>query len=321
LQGLRPILKQVYPLELPSPKYASAAGHAAPLSLDAYMALDGPPPAARFSYGTAPSQYTELFLPQGSGPFPVVVLVHGGCWTAEYGGMRQMRDIAGALTGCGIAVWNVEYRRIDEPGGGYPGMYLDLIAAVDLLVSTASQPRPAQDGLAQCSLDLRRVAAVGHSAGGQLVQWLAGRSLIAPSSPLHRPAGSYLEIRQIVSLGGLADLRDTALLECSCGRTVAELAGQPGPGRPDVLSDTNAAQLMPNGSKTVLVTGELDAISPPAVAEAYAALAAAAGDDVRVLIVPGAGHYDEVASGTACWETVLEAIGQALAAPSAVLPG
>lgn len=290
---------------------ALAGRHAPPLSLDAYLALDGPPPAGRFAYGAAPSQYTELFLPDATaGALPVVVLVHGGCWTAQYGGMAQMRDIAGALCAQGIAVWNVEYRRVDEAGGGYPGMYLDIIAALDMLVATA----PRYD------IDLRRVAAVGHSAGGQLVQWLAGRARIAPSSPLYREAGSYLAIRRIVSLGGLADLRDTELLKCSCGREAAELTGYPSATRPDAMSDTNPAQLIPNGSATVLITGEHDEISPPAASHAYAHLAAACGDQARVIVLPGAGHYDEVASGTPSWEIILGVLQQALAEPSTLLP-
>ena len=96
---------------------------AAPMKLADYLALTGPAPTAKIAYGSAPSQYAELFRPAGDGPFPVVVLVHGGCWTIQFGGIGQMRNLAGALAAQGIAVWNVEYRRVDEEGGGYPGTY------------------------------------------------------------------------------------------------------------------------------------------------------------------------------------------------------
>jgi acetyl esterase/lipase len=275
--------------------------HAAPLTLADYLALSGPAPTATLRYGAAPSQYAELFLPVGTGPFPVAVLVHGGCWTKEYGGITQLRNVAGALATRGIAVWNVEYRRVDEPGGGYPGTYHDMNAALDLLARTAHDH----------PLDLDRLVAVGHSAGGQLVQWLAARPRIPATSPLYR--ADAVPVRRVVSLGGLADLRrEAALLKSSCGRDIAELAGTPGADRPDVFADTNAGDLMPNGSRTILVTGELDTISPPRVAHDFAARARAAGDSAEVVILPGASHYDEVAATSASWPRVLHAIESAL---------
>jgi acetyl esterase/lipase len=283
-----------------------ALAHSAPMKLADYMALTGPAPAARVAYGPAPSQYAELFLPEGAGPHPVAVLVHGGCWTEKFGGITQLRNMAGALRERGIAVWNVEYRRVDEPGGGYPGMYEDMHAALEALEALARQAGSNR-------LDLRRVVAVGHSAGGQLVQWIAGRSRIPAGSPLHR--SGMLPVRAVVSLGGLADLRrERELIKANCGRDTPELAGQPSASRPDVYADTNAAELLPNGSHTILVTGELDTISPPRVAHDYAARARAAGDGAEVVILPGASHYDEVAASSASWPLVLGAIERALAA-------
>jgi len=278
---------------------------AAPMKLADYMALNGPAPLARVAYGPAPSQYAELFVPSGAGPFPVAVLVHGGCWTEQFGGIRQLRNMAAALVQRGIAVWNVEYRRVDEPGGGYPGMYQDMHGALEALAAQA----PAN------KLDLERVVAVGHSAGGQLVQWIAGRARVPAASPLYR--ANALPVRAVVSLGGLADLRrERELIKASCGRDTPELAGVPSAARPDVYADTNAAELIPNGSHTILVTGELDTISPPRVAHDYAARARAAGDSAEVVILPGASHYDEVAASSPSWPLVLAAIERALAATS-----
>ena len=285
---------------LPALLFSSAAV-AAPMTLDDYLKLSGPAPTARIAYGSAPSQFAELFRPEGKGPFPVVVLVHGGCWTIKFGGIAQMRNVAGALAAEGIAVWNVEYRRADEEGGGYPGTYQDMNAALDKLGAEA----------AKYQLDTSRIVAIGHSAGGQLVQWIAGRSRIPASSPLFHP--NPLPVREIISLGGLADLRNEKdLIKSSCGRDTVELAGRPSAARPDVFVDTNAAELVPNGSRTVLVTGELDTISPPRAAHDYAARALKAGDQAEVLILPGASHYDEVAAGSPAWKLVLPVIRAAL---------
>lgn len=274
---------------------------AAPMSLDDYLALHGPEPTVQIPYGAAPSQYAQLFRPTGAGPFPVVVLVHGGCWTVAFGGIRQMHNVAGALAAQGIAVWNVEYRRVDEAGGGYPGTYQDMHAALDSLQSHA----------AQYQLDTSRIVAMGHSAGGQLVQWIAGRAKLPKTSPLYRD--NFLPVNNIISLGGLANLRhEKDLIKTSCEREMVQLAGSASSERPDIYSDTNAAELMPNGSRTVLATGELDTISPPRVAHDYAAKATLAGDQAEVLILPGASHYDEIAATSNAWKMILPVIRQML---------
>ena len=280
---------------------AAQSAVAAPMTLDQYLALNGPQPTAQIAYGPAPSQYAQLFRPAGNGPFPVVVLVHGGCWTVQFGGIRQMRNVANALSSQGIAVWNVEYRRVDEEGGGYPGTHQDMHAALDSLQHHASQYQ----------LDTSRIVAMGHSAGGQLVQWIAGRAKLPKTSPLYQE--KFLPINNIISLGGLADLRhEEKLIKSSCDRDIPQLAGSASTDRPDIYSDTNAADLIPNGTRTVLITGELDTISPPRVAHDYAAKAVKAGDHAEVLILPGASHYDEIAATSPAWKMVLPVIKQML---------
>ncbi|HEY0062501.1 MAG TPA: alpha/beta hydrolase [Telluria sp.] len=274
---------------------------AGPMALADYLALNGPAPSATFAYGSAPSQFAELFRPAGPGPFPVVVLIHGGCWTVEFGGIGQMRNVAGALAARGIAVWNVEYRRADEEGGGYPGTYQDINAALEKLEAQAARQQ----------LDTSRILAMGHSAGGQLAQWIVGRSRIPASSPLFQ--ARMLPVRQVISLGGLADLRNEKdLIKTSCGRDMVQLAGSASASRPDIYADTNAAELVPNGSNTILITGELDTISPPRAAHDFARRARAAGDRADVVILPGASHYDEIAATSPAWKQILPLIETAL---------
>jgi len=280
---------------------AAAAATAIPMTLQDYLALSGPKPDRHIAYGGAPSQFIELFKPAGPGPFPVVILIHGGCWTVHFGGIAQMHNMAGALVKQGIAVWNVEYRRVDEEGGGYPGMYQDVATAVDRLRQEAAAHQ----------LDLTRVAAMGHSAGGHLAQWAASRHKLAQSSPAWRAAP--LAIPHVISLGGLADLRnEEQLIKTSCERDMVQLAGLPSAARPDVFSDTSPAELLPSGVRTVLVTGELDTVSPVRVAQDYARRARAAGDAAEVVVLPNASHYDEVAATSPAWQLVYAEIRKAL---------
>ncbi|MBA3834486.1 MAG: alpha/beta hydrolase, partial [Sphingomonas sp.] len=130
-----------------------------------------PAPTATVAYGADPLQVADLWLPRGRGPHPTVLMVHGGCWQTKIADRTIMNWIADDLRARGIAVWNVDYRGVDLPGGGYPGTYLDSAAATDALRTHA----------ARYNLDLSRLAAVGHSAGGHLALWLAGRGRLPRS--------------------------------------------------------------------------------------------------------------------------------------------
>jgi len=212
-----------------------------------------------------------------------------------------MRNLAGALTAQGIAVWNVEYRRIDEQGGGYPGTYQDAAAALDLLIANAAAHH----------LDSRRLVAIGHSAGGHLVQWLAGRGRLPPSSPLYDP--HPFQVSEIIALGSIGDLRNRAAgFKQFCGIDVEQLTGRPTAARPDVYADTSPAELVPNGSHTVLINGALDAVSPPQTAVDYAARVRKSGDKVETLVLPQASHFDEVSAASPAWALILPVIRRAL---------
>jgi hypothetical protein len=265
------------------------------MKLADYMALNGPAPAARIAYGPAPSQYAELFVPSRRRPLP-----GGGAGARRLLDGKVRRHHPTAQHGRrpararGIAVWNVEYRRVDEPAAATP--------ACTRTCMPRSTPWPAQAGAHPLDLNGWWRSGIRPAAS-----WCSGSRTPQPDSGKQPavPQQDPLPVKAIVSLGGLADLRrERELIKTSCGRDTPELAGLPGPGRPDVYADTNAAELMPNGSYTVLVTGELDTISPPRVAHDYAARARAAGDSAEVVILPGASHYDEVAASSASWPLV-----------------
>ena len=166
--------------------------------------------------------------------------------------------MAADLRDRGYAVWNLEYRRIGHPGGGYPGTFRDIAAGVDHLRTIA----------APHSLDLRRVALAGHSAGGHLALWAAARDRLPAESPLRtaRP----LPIRGVVSLAGIADLdayRQTGPDACGGPSTIDDLVGVQEPGGRNVLADTSPPVLLPLGDRQVVISGALDAIVPPLLAE------------------------------------------------------
>jgi acetyl esterase/lipase len=253
-----------------------------------------PRPTATLAYGEAALQVVDLWLPDGPGPHPVVLMVHGGCWQTEIADRRIMSWIADDLTRHGIAVWNIDYRGVDRAGGGYPGTFQDAAAAADALRQHA----------ARYHLDLSHIVAVGHSAGGHLALWLAGRPRLPQDSPLRR--ADPLPIAAVISLGGLPDLEEAARSENGCGNAViGQLTG-------GHFADTSVPRLAPLGVPQVLINGMQDRIIPTAYAEGYAAPMRAAGDDVRVRMIDRTGHVELIAPETAAWAAAVEEIQRAL---------
>src|SRR5258705_5545299 len=118
--------------------------------------------ADRLSYGSDPLQFGELQLPFGDGPHPAAIVIHGGFWRTKYD-LEYIRPVCDALAKAGIASWNIEYRRIGNPGGGWPGTLDDVAAARDYFASITSQ----------FNLNGNRAIAIVHSAGGHLALCLA----------------------------------------------------------------------------------------------------------------------------------------------------
>lgn len=156
------------------------------------LILDVLAPRQRYRYGPHRSQRADLYLPRRPGPRSVMVLVHGGSWRVRYGKI-VMRGLAGDLMRRGWAVWNIEYRRVGD-GGGWPTTFEDVATAIDHL-ATIDAP-----------IDLERVSILGHSAGGQLALWAAGRAKLPPGAPGGTP--SPIRLRRVISQAGVCDLAD-----------------------------------------------------------------------------------------------------------------
>lgn len=260
--------------------------------------LPQPPADHVIAYGSGPQQVAELRLPKGAGPHPTVILVHGGCWEAPWA-MDHVRALAAALTAEGWATWSLEYRRLGDPGGGWPGTLEDVARGADHLRSVAASHR----------LDLARVVALGHSAGGQLALWLAARQRLAPDAPLRGP--EPLALRGVVSLAGVTDLQAGAAGEV-CGDAIPRLLGGAPGERRERVRQISPIELLPLGVPQRLVCGALDALVPNELSRRYEAAARSAGDSVALEMVPGVGHFELVAPSSPAWPAVKAAVAALL---------
>ncbi len=260
----------------------------------------------RYPYGPEPSQFADLRIPKGAGPFPVVIVIHGGCWRARFATVQNSAALADALRDEGYATWNIDHRNIDQIGGGWPGTFQDVAKAVDNLRVAA------QD----YSLDLGRVIALGHWTGGHLALWAAGRSRLPEGSVLS--SASPLALRGAVAFGGIGDL-DIARghLDKICrGDVIDQLMG----GSPAAVGANYAlgspVELLPLGVPQVLINGTEDIAVPLEFAHAYAKLATEKGDTASVVVVEGAGHHEYMAPGYMTWPHIKKVVRQLLGPPT-----
>jgi len=262
--------------------------------------LPSSPADHRIQYGSGPLQFGDLRLPKVSGQHPVGVVIHGGCWKSRHGDLiadlRNTAALSSALTSVGIATWNIEYRRIDNPGGGWTGTFEDVANAVDYLRMLAkSYP-----------LDLNRVVIIGHSAGGHLGTWAAARHRLPEQSPLFskKPLG----VVGVVNLAGPADLESFLPIQnqvCG-GPVVTNLIGGSPSEVPDRYRQASPSNLLPIGVKQVLITGVQDKVVPPELGKKYEEKAKV--DGVRFIAVENAAHFEVIAPGSIAWPKVEETV-------------
>jgi acetyl esterase/lipase len=213
-------------------------------------------------YGPDDQRLGQLRLPAGKGPFPVAVIIHGGCWSAGYD------SVAGTA---GIATWNIEYRSLGHPGGGWPGTFEDIAAGIDHLAALAKrQP-----------LDLEQVTIIGHSAGAHLALWGASRSRLGSA---YAPKVTPVSVVAIDGPGALAPFIGVDSAVCGKPVIVPFMGGDP-KSRPEAYAIATPADHLPLGVKQLFVFG---ALTP--MMTGYADAAAKSGDRVATLRA-GSDHF------------------------------
>ncbi len=253
-------------------------------------------PFERIAYGAAPQQFADLRRPTGVAAPPLVIVLHGGFWQAPYDVGLMVRACE-ALARDGFATWNVAYRRLGDAGGGWPGTFLDVAAAADQLRVVA--PRH--------GLDARRVVTLGHSAGGHLALWLAGRRWIRDGELKRaRP----LKVRGVLGLAAISDLRRAFDLGID---GVSRLMGGAPATVPERYATGDPAALLPLAVPQVLVHGAADRVVPVAMSEDYRREAKGRGDTVELVALPGVGHAEPIDPATPAWSAVVDGLRSLLA--------
>lgn len=246
------------------------------------LSLSPPPADQRLAYGADPNQFGDLRLPAKGrkGPFPVIMYIHGGYWRAKYD-LLHGGHVCAALTRKGCATWNVEYRRVGNPGGGWPGTFEDVVSSCRFLPQIARHYQ----------LDSERVVVIGHSAGGQLALCLAA----------HEPS-----IRSAVSLAGVVDLQGAFDLHLSSDAVVEFLGGKPS----EVSEHYREADPMrlAIGARQVLIHGSDDDVVPPDFSRRYVEDKKRKHENVTLIELHKADHFDPIDPRSSVWSKVEKAV-------------
>ena len=259
----------------------------------------GTRPVKTVRYGDTETQVADLWLPRPrpTEPVGVVVLIHGGFWRPIYD-RTLMEPLARDVIRRGWAAWNLEYRASGGGGGGWPATFEDVAAGIDALVPEADRQR----------LDLERVVTVGHSAGGCLSLWAAARAGLPDDAP---GAGPAVEPVLSVSQAGVNNLVAGSFEKLGNG-AVDALMGVPPKEAGDRYTLASPVERLPIGVDQVVVHGLDDEIVPVEQSTVYAGKAKEAGDEVTVITVEGADHFDVIDPAHRAWKRTAKEIAKAL---------
>jgi len=263
------------------------------LTADDYASNPRVPADHRLAYGPDPQQFADLYLPERTADqmtqSPVVVMIHGGCWRAAHG-LEPMGLLCAALRAEGFAVLSLEYRRVGT-GGGWPTTFQDVAAGADLLRDIASD----------FNLSLSGVVTMGHSAGGHLALWLAGRHRLPKESLLYSPGP--LPVHGVVALASIPDLVEGVKRDI-CKGGCRDLVGGPPEEMPDRYRLASPAALLPLGVPHRHFVGARDHVVSAEYIGLFVTEAARLGDDATLVELPGAGHFEVVLPTSFAWPLV-----------------
>lgn len=252
----------------------------------------------RIYYGEDHCQFGDLWLPSSTGPYPTLIVIHGGCWKSTIADLNYLNAFSEAFSRYGIATWNIEYRCIDNPGGGWPGTFQDIGKATDHIRKLAEP----------YSLNLNKIAIIGHSSGGHLALWSAARHRLPKDSILF--VENPLPILGVVNLAGPGNLRSfLPLQQLACGESVIEKLLNSSEHH---YKETSPYELLPLSVKQILIAGEDDVTVPAELMTEYALHAKELGDELEWIPIKNAAHFEIIAPHTNAWSIVRKKVEELL---------
>ncbi|MFT4199502.1 alpha/beta hydrolase family protein [Gordonia sp. (in: high G+C Gram-positive bacteria)] len=248
----------------------------------------------KIAYGAHESQFGHLYEPMSAGErVPLVVLIHGGFFSTRFA-LTIETAVARLLADRGAAVWNVEYRRVEEDGGGWPGTGADAVAALRALDDLVPAALPA-DLVARIGFD--DTAVVGHSAGGLLAVWAAAK------------LGARTERTRLTRVVPQSAVLDLTHPQARHRPTPRNLMGAPYDEIPDLYAQASPIEAPVFDAHVIAIHAGDDAAVPVESSHRYVEAVTARGQSAELVVVPGEGHDAFVDPRSACTRQTLRMLG------------
>ena len=245
---------------------------------DDILSWAAPKADARIAYRNDENQFIDLRIPKTKTKrlHPLAICIHGGYWRAKYD-LEYLGHLCAALTASGMATANVEYRRVGNAGGGWPGTFSDIRSAFQFLMQKERQ----------YEFDVERVVVLGHSAGAQLALCLAAHEA---------------KVKAAISLAGVVDLQRAYQLHLSNDAVVEFLGGTPA----EVADHYREADPMKLAiaMRQWIIHGAADDTVPPVLSKDYVSAKVKGGEEAQLVMIPEAGHFEIVDPRSEAWAEV-----------------
>lgn len=264
------------------------------LSASDILSWDYPTADFRISYGEDPLQFGDLRIPHSVNFPPVAIIIHGGCYLSKYD-IKHIGIFAQKVTELGIATWTVEYRRVGDIGGSWPGTFQDIINGTNYLNSIAEE----------YSLDLNNVIVIGHSSGGHLALWLGSNEAKSPDNLLN--VRNLIKLKGILALAASTDLQ-RRYIDGDCDKVIEKLIGGKPSDVPERYLQTSPIEMEPINIPQILIVGTKDREARIEENDEYFNDHKKVIDDIKLIKAKESGHFELIDPTSSVWKIIEESI-------------
>ena len=256
------------------------------MSAEDILLKQPPPPDKREAYGGDPNQFVDIRVPAGKGPHPILINLHGGFWRSKYD-LGHAGHLCHAMRNAGMATFNVEYRRVGNEGGGWPGTFADIRSAYRYVRQEAQR----------YEANVEKLVVIGHSAGGQLSLCLAAYET---------------SLMRVISLAGVTDMQKGFSLHLSHDAVAEFLGGKP-EAVPEHYREADPMKLRVEKARQWLIHGGDDDTVPVEFSRDYSRQKKSSGENVELVEIPHCGHFELIDPSAAAFKQVAATVLAAVA--------